>query len=284
MKKQTLTYLSVLILILLIGILLINHRTIQTITFFPIDKNATFKKAKTTLSLSSYKKDYFLTWATHSSSDEVSYLRQDVSLIFANGKLKGVKSKWRDHTDTINMEAKVSTNKNILWETISFHHGEIQYSNSNIRSIQQMTHDYLYIIPSSDRDLISFRKPNTISKQLAQQEIDREIKKKLLNHWNKLATHFNLSLENYDIIPFMDLYKYNDSPLPNMTKDQTKRVLGQLWEGLYKNYVIPATQTKDDQLTGFAPVILLDKNQNHIIVLFELNNKKDMLIQQLSDF
>jgi len=281
MKKQAFNYISFFLVIVFMIILLFNQRSIQTITFFPIDEDTAFDQATTSLSLEAHEQDKPLKWKTHSKSDRISYLRQDVSLLFGNGKLKGVKSQWVDHADIINMEERLTSNKNILWEAISFHYGELQNAGTDITSVQDMSYDYLYIIPSSNRGLIAFQKPLVPYKQRAQKDIDLMVKGNLLNHWHKLATHFNVSLENYQLIPFTNLFKYSHTPLPNMTTSETNRIIGQLWEGVYKNYIVTATKTKNMQLTGLEPIVLLDKNQTHILVLFELNNKKDMLIQRI---
>lgn len=283
MKKQTLMYITWSLLTLIIISLLLSQRAIPSITYFPIDENISFEKAATSLTLSPETMDKMrLEWKTTSQSDQVCYLRQDISLLFANGKLKGVKTKWEDHTDIVNMEENLSANKNKRLEAISFHHGEIQYSNTDIKSIQQTSFDYLYIIESPTGKLTSFREPHTKINQAVKQKIDKETNKDLLTHWNKLAAYYNISFDDYLVIPLLSLYKYNDQPLPNMTVKQTERILGQLWEGIYKNYVLPATETKSNHITGFEPIILLDKNQAQILVLFELNNQKEMLIQKIN--
>src|SRR5699024_11285711 len=126
-------------------------------------------------------------------------------------KLKGVKSKWKDHTDTIYMEEVLSANKNIKWEAISYHHGELQYSNTNINSVQDMSYEYLYVIPSKNNKLLSFQKPDTNYEYKAQQRIDLLVKQELIVHWKELAKHYNISLTDYNLIPFTSLYKYNRS-------------------------------------------------------------------------
>src|SRR5699024_11486402 len=182
MKRQAMIYLSVFLIIILLIFLLFNQRSIQTITFFPIDNYTTFEKASTSLSLIDSFNNKSLKWETYSKSNQPAYLRQDVSLLFGNGKLKGVKSKWKDHTDTIYMEEDLSANKNIKWEAISYHHGELQYSNTNINSVQDMSHEYLYVIPSKNNKLLSFQKPDT----------NYEYKARSEEHTSELQSRFDL--------------------------------------------------------------------------------------------
>src|SRR5699024_7739230 len=97
------------------------------------------------------KKKYQLQWNVHSKSDRNLYLRQDVSLLFANGKLKGVKSKWEEDSAVIEIDETLQSEKEVLWETISFNHGESQLPNDEIKSIQKITQNHLYVIASSDQ-------------------------------------------------------------------------------------------------------------------------------------
>src|SRR5699024_5494278 len=264
--------------------LAIYKKTAPTITFFPLDSDTQFEYSDTDLLFShdKGKKKYQLQWNVHSKSDRNLYLRQDVSLLFANGKLKGVKSKWEEDSAVIEIDETLQSEKEVLWETISFHHGERHLPNDIIKNIQIILHNRLYRIDYLDQQYIQVKDKALNYDKEKIQHIDDNIKKELLSHWDQLITHFNISIANYITVPLTDLYKYNDKNLPNMTKEQTKQILGQLWEGLYKNYIIPYVDTNDNQITNYTPIILFDKQGNHLIVLFELNNKKEMLIQRYS--
>src|SRR5699024_11000102 len=103
--------------------LAIYKKTAPTITFFPLDSDTQFEYSDTDLLFShdKGKKKYQLQWNVHSKSDRNLYLRQDVSLLFANGKLKGVKSKWEEDSAVIEIDETLQSEKEVLWETISFH-------------------------------------------------------------------------------------------------------------------------------------------------------------------
>jgi len=274
----------VFLILTIIVFIAIYNKTAPTITFFPLDADTQFEYSETDLLFSHDKgnKTYQLQWNVHSKSDRNLYLRQDVSLLFTNGKLKGVKSKWEENSAVIEIEKTLQSESDVLWESISFHHGERHLPNDEIRSIQEMSHNHLYVITPSDQQYKQTKAKESDSDAKIVQHIDENIKKELQSHWNELITYFNISVENYITVPLTDLYKYNDENLPNMTRKQTKQILGQLWEGLYENYIIPAVDTKDNQTDNYTPIILLDKQGNHLIVLFELNNKKEMLIQRYS--
>lgn len=57
--------------------------------------------------------------------------------------------------------------------------------------------------------------------------------------------------------------------------------MGQLWEGLYKNYLLPIV-TRNKPTDTYVPIILLNKNHNHLLVLYEANHEKKKLIQKKS--
>src|SRR5690625_3264763 len=86
MKRQAMIYLSVFLIIILLIFLLFNQRSIQTITFFPIDNYTTFEKASTSLSLIDSFNNKSLKWETYSKSNQPAYLRQDVSLLFGKDR------------------------------------------------------------------------------------------------------------------------------------------------------------------------------------------------------
>ncbi|WP_047984132.1 hypothetical protein [Ornithinibacillus californiensis] len=253
-------------------------KSTPTITYFPIDYRTSFDSAKTNLEL--YSSDdnnaYEILWHVKSKSETPMYLRQDVSLLFADGKLMGMRSQWRENTDTIQFREKFSSDKNHQWETITFHYGEI-HTNEDINSIQHMSHDQLYVFKEHTR-FIGFHsnQSNLITKLL----LDESMKENLLAHWQDLLFHFHLDINNYYSIPLTSLYRYQENPLPTLNQKNTDRVIGQLWEGLYKNYIIPNIDSKEN-LNSFMPLILIDKNGESLLVIYEINGKKEKLIQKI---
>lgn len=269
-----------LILMMIGGLFITHHKSMPAITFFPLDKETSFKSSNTKLALSEASE---LQWQVRSKTDKPLYLRQDVSLLFANGKLKGAKSQWIEQTDTIHFNETLKADQNALWEAITFHHGERHLADDTIKSVQYMTHDYLYVIETGDQAFMSFKKADNNRERTAQQQIYQYVTKELREHWSSLITYYNIPTEKYITVPLSELYEFNNKNLPNLTRQQTDNILGQLWEGLYKSYVIPVTNTTGKQTTGYVPLILFDKQNNHLLVLFELNNKKEILIQQYSN-
>lgn len=232
------------------------------VKFFPIDEKESFQIAETNLDLNSEKgpRNSF-TWTSNSKSEQALYLRQDISLLYENGKFKGVQSKWKEDTDAIQLEEKVPLHQGSIYQAISYHHGE-KHGKEEIKSLQHMSFDQLK--PSGET-------------------IELQTKQNLIYHWNQLLDHFNIDLDSYLSVPLIDLHKYNNNNLPSLTQSQTDKVIGQLWEGLYKNYVIPVGKKSNNKQTHYIPLVLFDKKATHLLVLFELNGKKERLIQQFSN-
>lgn len=267
------------------AIFIINQSTTPVITYFPHDAKIRFKNNATSLQLSNQIKypSYQLDWRVASQSDQPLYLRQDVSLLFANGQLKGVKSKWAEDTDTIQMDEQVTFHQDARWETISFHHGENHLTDDNIKSIQQMTHDNLYVFDTGRETYETMETAHNKKEKIAQEKLNHTIDENLNTHLNELISHFNITQANYLVIPLTDLYQFNEKNLPTLTQQQTNKIMGQLWEGLYENYILSALNLKSNQDVNYMPFILFAKNHNHLIVLYELDQKKEMLIQRYSD-
>ncbi|GAA0433974.1 MAG: hypothetical protein ACQEWU_12750 [Bacillota bacterium] len=263
---------------------LIRLNSTPAITYFPIDNNTTFSKSETQLQLFSEKgKDnYEITWESDSITNMPIYLRQDVSLLYDNGRLKGAKTKWTQDTDTIQLREKLFHEDSSLFQSISFHHGEIHRSSNDIKSIHRMSSDYLYVIDSPTTALDSFKKPHNNYEKEWKDLLDRTTKQQLLYHWHQLFHYFHIDPDNYLSVPLTDLVHYNTKPLPSLTQAQTNKIIGQLWEGLYKNYVIPVVNTTNEELNSYIPIILFDKEQKHLLVLYEINGKKEKLIQNYS--
>lgn len=269
---RKLIYLNLMAIITLIIVLFFNKDVTPTIKYFPIDPEITFNYANTSLRASIEDSSYSLNWKSASETNEPVYLRQDVSLLYSNGKLIGLKSKWKENTDSIHINEWIKQKDNRFYQAISFHHGENHYNEVGINSVQQMTYDQLYVIKENKSFSHHKHTPNNEGSKL-----ENKIKQDLIAHWNGLINHFHLNVKEYHILPLTSLgqaYIKDTLPLP---RGKRKQILGQLWEGLYKNYILPSIEMDSKEL---IPILLLAKDESHLKVLFQLNNKKKKLIQQ----
>lgn len=233
-----------------------SKEKIPVLNYFPIDEEASFDIAHTNLTIN--KEKNIVNWNSQSISNSPFYLRQDISLLYENGYFKGIQSKWVEDTDTIELTQSIKYNANHSYEAISYHHGEIHHNDSAINGIQEM----------------SAARLNQSTKITDQQIIDQ---------LNDLFDYYDIDYHSYVLLPLTQLAKYNNENISSFSKQETDKIIGQLWEGLYKNYVIPLLENKKNSQKDFMPVILLDKQMSHLIVLFKLNGQNEMLIQQFSN-
>ncbi|MFC4558812.1 hypothetical protein ACFO3D_11380 [Virgibacillus kekensis] len=287
MKKQTIIIITVLTAGITASFLIWNLNSVPAITYFPTDKQTSFEYANTNLDMLSEKTvdTYEVLWNISSKSDRTLYLRQDASLLFVNGVLRGIRSKWEEDTAGIEIKEKLSGEDSSYFQSISYHHGEVHYPDDRIKSIHTMTYDQLYVIDSPNTPLESFKVPKDDYETQWSTLLIHTTHQQLLYSWKQLINHFQINNESYLAVPLTRLYKYNHEPLPSFTQDQTNQIIGQLWEGLYKNYILTAKNIEEgEQLNSYIPIILFDKQNKHLIVLYELNGEKHRLIQQYPDF
>lgn len=247
--------------------------------YFPIDENVFFDHAETNIDF--LRSTDEIEWSVESTSSKAAYLRQDISLLYENGKFKGVLTKWRQNIDHLDLNKTFTQSNNSLLKAISFHHGEIHYPNDQISSIQQMTNNQLYFMKDNNT-IYSFHEPSNANEENWKRDLDEIMDQQLNNHWNKLINELDIAINEYDRIPLTELAKYENKPLPRRTEAESKKIIGQLWEGLYKNYILLLQEEENLKEKHYMPLILLAKNNDHLLIIFELNKTNLKLIQKIS--
>lgn len=274
--NKSLTIITFVLAAIIIYLYFFKIKSIETLIYFPADETAKFLNEETNISLIDHDT---LQWKVESTSVEDVYLRQDVSLIYANGQFKGVINVWKQNTDHLLKSEQIQHDGNKFYDTISFHHGEIHRNENKITSIQKMSHHSLYVYKVANEKYGSFRKPTNKMEQKTFTDLNKINQENLSIYWQQLIRHFNIDRSEYISIPLTELIKYQELPIESLSEKQTSRVLGQLWEGLYKNYIVLVTDKKNHQVPHYMPLILIDKKATHIYVLFELNGEKIILKQ-----
>jgi|SRR5690625_31135 len=272
-------------LIVSIFILIVNRETERAITYFPLHPEITIDQAFTSLQATpkQQSKNILLEWFIQSRTDDALYLRQDISLLFENGYLIDVINIWKQTTALINEQKTIERRNNKLFQTISFHYGEIHDHGQAINSTQLMSYDQLYTIYCNRYDKTSiFKQPKNFSQKQHAKLLDEQINGHLQMYWQRLMNEYDIDPEKYYQIPLIDLENYNEQPLPRLSQAKTNQVIGQLWEGLYKNYIIPMSKQKSMSDEHFMPLILFDRKATHLLVIYKLNGKPEQLRQNIS--
>ncbi len=271
-------------MMLLLLLLLSQQKTEEIIKYFPLDTSIPFTEAQTKLNLlkETGNDQYLIKWESKSTIEDVIYLRQDISILFMDGRLKGMKGLWKEQEKNINLEVILEESDSSHFQAITYHHGEAHYPNDEIKSIHQMTSDHLYVIDSPYTALESFRVPASHLQEEWKETIDRTTNQQLQFTWNEWLKVSNINSKEYDLYPLIDLIQFEKQPIEGLSQEETDRIIGQLWEGLYRNYILPIANQPDTK-NQMMPIVLIDKKLDHLIVLFtNENNEVETLYQKLS--
>ncbi|MCP8616861.1 hypothetical protein [Salirhabdus salicampi] len=288
MKRKSL-YISIsIVIILFFTLFLFSQEEQNVIKYFPLDESRDFIEQSTNLQLLTEVDEdrYKVIWRVHSKLDEPAYLRQDVSLLFVDGKLKGLLNKWKEEENELEQEGIFTGEGSSHIEAVTFHHGEIHYPDDLIKSVQEMTYDQIYVIDSPLSPIDSFKRPESTSQKEWKKTLDHAVNQQLTYYWNRWITHYNVSKEDYIQIPLVQLPQYEEKSLPTLSQNQTHQVIGQLWEGLYKNIVTNFKIAKENNkpFQTYMPLVLVDKKGSHLLVLYEENGQIQKLIQRIPNF
>jgi hypothetical protein len=286
MKTIRYSFFFVIIVLILYSISHIFHRPArESIMFFPIDPTVQFTQAKTELSLRPKKNNdrYMIDWRVTSNLDRPAYLRQDISLLFANGRLLGTQSKWKENGQMLMQEQTLEQKDSRLLQAISYHQGEL-HNNNDIRSSQKMSGDRLYVIDSPLLPLQSFHTPRSLSEKEWEQTLNKTTKALLEYTTKKASEHFSLQKEQYYHLYLPELIAYNEQPFMDLTLEQTERMIGNLWEGLYKNYFLGIKKrngTTVSPIGSTIPLILISKDYRYLLVITETADGEPIQLIQL---
>ncbi|BAM47273.1 hypothetical protein [Amphibacillus xylanus] len=278
MKKYKVIILSLFLLIVIYYQL--SQLTVATIKYFPLNTEAEFSNVSTTLNLIDQDNQIpKLQWKIQSQHQQDSYLDQNVGLLYENGRLIGIQSKWSQSNDPLSQMTELNAEPDSLYQAISYHYLELHQPSQSITSNYQMTTDQLYVIKQDP--LQFFHYPKSLKDQTIASNIDDKINQDLNKNWLDLINHYQIDQDSYYAIPFIDLYRFQDEPLPGLNLDDSKRVIAQIWEGLYKNYILPASQQQTQN--EIMPLILLAKDGDHLLILFyDHKGDPEQLMQKIN--
>lgn len=255
----------------------------ETIMFFPIDPTVRFTDTQTKLLLQPKKKEtrYVVDWIVTSSLDRTAYLRQDISLLFANGRLISTQSKWKENGKSLAQKQHVEQIGSRLFQAISYHQGELHNGN-DIRSSQKMSGDVLYVIDSSFTSFQSFRKATTSEQKRWANTLNKQTETIV----NKPAKQMGdiLPKDDYYHLYLTELVQYNEQPFMDLTTKQTEVMIGNLWEGLYKNYFLGIKKQNgsiESPIGSTVPLILIHKHYSKLFVVTETADGELVILKQL---
>ncbi|TYS87625.1 hypothetical protein [Rossellomorea aquimaris] len=263
-------------------------QTEESIIFFPINEHVSYESATTILMLQPEKKNehYEVNWKVSSKLDTPAYLRQDVGFLFMNGRLKGLMNEWEQDTDQIVEESTIKGKESSLLQAVSFHYSEIHETETDFTSAQKMSEDTLYVIDSNFSPLNAFRQPGTDAEKEWKNILDKVTSQQLDYLWEKAIASMQIPMEDYTSFPLTQLPKLENKPLEVFTEQEWERVIGNLWEGLYKNYYLGIKKEDGsviESIDSAIPLILVKEDRKEVLVLLiDKNGEASLLKQQIS--
>jgi hypothetical protein len=235
----------------------------EAIIYFPESENYYFLDAKTDL-VPGGKGVFFL--RTFSRLNEKAYLRQDISLVFADGRLILTQNRWKRDAERMETEQDVHAPGAENLSALSLHYAEIHDPGGEIKSAFAMSADRF---PAGG---------NEMEKAIEKEE--RELERIL----QRAKKELRIPIENYDAFPLDKLSGFGNKPFPGFSLAETRKITGQLWEGIYKNYFLGIKDEKgrpESPLGSTMPIVLLAKDKGHLLVLFETKGGKLRMLKQM---
>ncbi|WP_017728317.1 hypothetical protein [Halalkalibacterium ligniniphilum] len=189
----------------------------ETLIFFPLDPDAFYTEAKTSLDFLTSKDadEYILKWNVKSLLNQTSYLRQDVSLLFEDGYLKDTLSLWKEDADLIQLEKGVFGEDSGHYEAITLHHAEIHYPNDVLKSAQMMSFDQLYVFDSPLSSFHAFKIPETTEEEEGKRILDYILQQQMTFLKGDLLEHFSIPSASYESIPLSRFARFQNESLAN---------------------------------------------------------------------
>jgi len=240
----------------------------ETIQFFPINKRVSFVDLGSDLQIHSRGNEYLITADSWSKTSERSYLRQDLNLLFQNGNLINIDYPWKQQSDWITSRLEAPLREESKYTLLSYHHAEI-HEDDIITSQQAVTTDNLYVISFQNR-WEAFKTPSNARQKEQLVKLTELISKERESLLDKAVKELNINKDNYDVYD-LDKFSLGKERPNSIPAEKWERVLGGLWEGLYRSFVIRYTND-DIYYSPPMPWILVDKNGTHLLVISQRSN------------
>jgi hypothetical protein len=232
------------------------------IQHFPLNTSAAFTNAATSLKKIDFRR---IRWHIQSTLNQEAYLRQDIGLLYENGELVGVLNKWQQPARTLQQQTTHTLHPNKQLDAISYHFAELHHN--DITSTSKMTGIRTY---TSDKfELFSF--PKNDSETNAQQLAESQTNSTLQHVWTEAKQQLSISAADYIEVPLTALPTADLTAVNGLSDDKKRQeIISRLWEGLYRNYLLPiGPAIEKGTVKSYIPLLLFDKNGKHLRVIYQ---------------
>ncbi|MFP7477783.1 hypothetical protein [Terribacillus saccharophilus] len=232
------------------------------IQHFPLDSSAAFTDTATSMKKVDFRRIH---WRLTSTLDTEAYLRQDIGLLYENGKLVGVMNKWLHPASRLIQEKTHILRPNKQLDAVSFHFAELHkdhitstFKMTGVRSYTSDTYE-LFSFPKNEKEMQS--------RQIAKTETSRTLQQV----WTDAKRQLAIPDGQYTEIPLNSLPTADLSTIPGLTEDKkSQEIISRLWEGLYRNYILPiGPAVEKGTVSTYIPLLLFDKSGKHLRVLYQ---------------
>ncbi|MFB1098993.1 hypothetical protein [Terribacillus sp. JSM ZJ617] len=232
------------------------------IQHFPLDSSAAFIDTSTSMKKVDFRRIH---WRLISTLDTEAYLRQDVGLLYENGRLVGVMNKWQHPASRLTQEKTHRLQPNKQLDAVSFHFAELHknqitstFKMSGVRSYTSGTHE-LFSFPKNEKEMQS--------RQIAKTETSRTLQQV----WNDAKQQLSIPASQYTELPLTALPTADLTKIPGLSEDKERQeIISRLWEGLYQNYILPiGPAVEKGTAATYIPLLLFDKSGKHLRVLYQ---------------
>jgi hypothetical protein len=247
-----------------------------TITYFPENPRIRYVKAETNLNIQ--PEDKIMRLHVSSQTNETNDLMQDFSLLYRNNRLVSILNRWQKNTRQLSSSKELELSSG-FYTALSVHQAE-RHIDQSIYGKEQLSQDFLMVVPSNG-SFRAFREPKSTVEANQLSNYTRELDTSRRELLRKAAERYEFRLSDYRVVPLDALTGESVSRIFPFEEKKSERITGQLWEGLYKNYVrgIQLTQGQHVQALGSTMPLLLIA-QDHMLIIIETATRQIVLLRQ----
>lgn len=252
---------TILVMTIICIFAIIQHQTKQAITYFPPNDRYFFEHANVDL----IQENNQINWVIESKTNERAYIRQDVGLLYTNGKFISFYNDWKTDTDHLQFQTSIHMDNRMGIDAISIHYAEF-HEDAHIYSIEKIVSTSTSGSSQGNHSEHNQRLDEYLSFKTAYEK--------------EIINHFSFDDLQYDFVLLNELPAYITNQQTKWSAEQIETVIGHLAESIYKQYVTKLL-THHGHYKHRIPVILFDKNEPFIFIVFQLDGEWYQYKQQI---
>ncbi|MFT8317512.1 MAG: hypothetical protein ABF651_04450 [Sporolactobacillus sp.] len=248
-----------------------------TITYFPEAEPSLKLSGKTQIHL--HPQAQALTWRIQSHSASPVYLLQNFSLLYRNNQLIAINNVWKQQVRSL-LTVKHLQAEAGYFQGLSVHQAE-EHNGEKVRGREVFSSDQLFVMKKGDRWFAFSDQHWTSAEKYYAGQLTSEINQQQAALTQKAAKIYGFNPSDYKMVLLSDLNETNaDRFFPGSPAD-SRRIAGQLWEGLYKTMVrgFDMGEAQYEPVKGSSlPILLIGRD--HLLVVIESSAQRVIVLKQ----